>query len=89
MASTSRTDKDVEVRISRRTLWVDTQAYPLGNVTRVRPLEIRPRRRVIVTAYLRQAGACLLLGVVGLAVRRRAVSTSRPSRLRHMARAGR
>jgi hypothetical protein len=68
MALTSRTDKDVEVRISRRTLWVDTQAYPLGHVTRVRPLEIKPRRGVMVAAYLRQVGACLLLGLVGLAV---------------------
>jgi hypothetical protein len=67
MAYISSTRKDVEVRISRRTLWVGSQAYPLAHVTRVRPLEIKPRRGAIIKEYIRQAGSCVLLGLVGLA----------------------
>src|SRR5512142_1300199 len=60
--------KDVEVRISRRTLWVDTQAYPLAHVTRVQPLEFRPRRGRVLISYGREAGAWLGLGLIGLTV---------------------
>src|SRR4051812_6680742 len=66
MAFTTTAHNDVEVRISRRTLWVDSQAYPLAHVTRVRPLEIKPRYSGITRAYLREAGACVALGLVGL-----------------------
>jgi hypothetical protein len=58
--------KDVDVRISRRTLWVDLQAYPLSQVTRVQPLEFTPNRRRMVLTYGRKAMATAGLGVVGL-----------------------
>jgi hypothetical protein len=58
--------RDVEVRISRRTLWVDTQVYPLAHVTRVQPLEFKPRRGRVLRAYGREAGAWLGLGFIGL-----------------------
>jgi hypothetical protein len=60
--------KDVELRISRRTLWVGMQAYPLSNVTRVQPLRIRSNRSRLLLAYGRRAGAWVGLGVAGLLV---------------------
>ncbi len=60
--------KDIEFRISRRTLWVGMQAYPLQNVTRVQAVEHSPNRGRMVRGYLRQAGAWVGLGVAGLVV---------------------
>jgi hypothetical protein len=58
----------VEVRISKRTMWVGSKVYPLAHVTRVEPLEIVPRRGRIVVRYARVAGAWLGLGILGLIV---------------------
>ncbi|GIF03922.1 DUF6232 family protein [Actinoplanes siamensis] len=58
----------VEVRISRRTMWVGAKVYPLKHVTRVEPLEIVPRRGRIVVRYGRQAGSWAALGLLGLMV---------------------
>lgn len=58
--------KDIDVRISRRTLWVDMQAYPLPQITRVRPIELKPNRRAMALRYGRQAAATIGLGAVGL-----------------------
>jgi hypothetical protein len=58
--------KDVEFRISRRTLWVGMQAYPLQNVTRVRPVELSPNRGRLLLRYGRKTGAWFGLGVAGL-----------------------
>ncbi len=56
----------VDFRISRRTLWVGMEAYPLQQVTRVRPVEVRANRGRTVQKYLRRAGATLALGFVAL-----------------------
>lgn len=60
--------KYVEVRIAKRTLWVEDQAYPLSQIAAVRPREFRPRRARMVMAYLRRAGGSLGLGMAGLVV---------------------
>jgi hypothetical protein len=60
--------KNVDVRISRRVLWVDEQAYPLAQVTRVQPIELTPNRRRMALAYGRKAGATVGLGMVGLVI---------------------
>ena len=57
--------KDVEVRISRRTLWVDTTAYPLAHVTKIQPLEVTVRRGRMFVAYVRKTGAWVGLGIAG------------------------
>ena len=57
--------KDVEVRISRRTLWVDATAYPLAHVTKIQPLEVKLRRGRMLYAYARETGAWVGLGVAG------------------------
>jgi hypothetical protein len=58
--------KGVDFRISRRTLWVGMQAYPLQMVTRVRPIEYSPNRRKMILAYGRRAGAWIGLAAAGL-----------------------
>ncbi|MEV6846715.1 DUF6232 family protein [Actinoplanes sp. NPDC051411] len=69
----------VEVRISRRTMWVGEKVYPLQAVSSVEPLEIVPRRGRIVARYLRKAGAWLGLGILGLMVVSCAGNTLPPS----------
>ena len=56
----------VDFRISRRILWVGMQAYPLQQVTRVQPVEVKPHRGRIAKTYGRRAGATLGLGSVVL-----------------------
>jgi hypothetical protein len=58
--------KDIHVRISRRILWVGPQAYPLSQVVRVYPQELRLRRTAAVKDFGRRAGATIGLAVVGL-----------------------
>lgn len=56
----------VEVKISRRTMWVDSKVYPLAHVTRVEPFEITPRRRRILAVHGRRMAAWAGLGLLGL-----------------------
>jgi len=58
----------VDVRISRRTMWVGQKVYPLAHVARVEPLEFVPRRGKIITAYIRDVVSWLGLGLLGLLV---------------------
>jgi hypothetical protein len=60
--------EEVKFHISRRILWVDQNAYPLPQVSSVRPIEIIPRRGRILVEYGRRAGATLVAGVAGLII---------------------
>lgn len=60
------TRKDIEFRISRRTLWIDDHAYPLAGVTRLRRDELKPNRSRMLMRYGRQVAACLGLGAMAL-----------------------
>lgn len=60
--------KDIEFRISRRTLWIGVRAFPLHMIASVEPVEIKLRRGRIVSGYLRQAGSWIGLGFVGLLI---------------------
>ncbi|MEW2131956.1 DUF6232 family protein [Streptomyces sp. NPDC005435] len=42
----------LELRVSKRLLWIGTAAYPLHNITRVRTSMPQPRRREAVTRWL-------------------------------------
>lgn len=59
----------VEVRISRRVLWVGSEAYPLQNIARAQAVRVTPRSRW--TGRNRAVGGCLgflaLWLIVGLA----------------------
>jgi hypothetical protein len=58
--------KDIRVRISRRILWVGPQAYPLSQVVRVHPVELRLKRLPILMDFGRRGGATIALAVLGL-----------------------
>lgn len=58
--------RDVKIRISQRILWVEQQAYPLAQVTRVQPIELRSNRRRMVLTYGGKAAATIVIAVVGL-----------------------
>jgi hypothetical protein len=68
--------KDVRVRISKRILWVGPQAYPLSQVVRVHPVELRLKRIAVLREFGRRAGATIgiaVLGLLAMAVAGRAV----------------
>ncbi|NEB09621.1 hypothetical protein G3I32_12215 [Streptomyces coelicoflavus] len=54
----------VELRISKRLLWIGTAAYPLHNIARVYTFTLHPRRKEAVMRFLRRSG--LVLGVAML-----------------------
>ncbi len=58
--------KDIEFRISRRTLWVGDHAYPLSGVTRIRRVDLKPHRTRILRRFFSQAGAWVGLAVAAL-----------------------
>src|SRR4051794_22244652 len=58
--------KDVRVRISRRILWVGPQAYPLSQVVRVHPVQLRLKRVPILVDFGRRSGATIALAVLGV-----------------------
>lgn len=57
---------DVRVRVSRRILWVGSQAYPLPQIVRIQPAQVRLRRGAATKEFARRAGATLALAVLGL-----------------------
>lgn len=58
--------KEIEIKISRRTLWVGEDAYPLPQITRVRPIELVPNRRRLALIYGKRAAATIGLALAGL-----------------------
>jgi hypothetical protein len=57
---------DIRIRISRRILWVGQQAYPLSQVVRVHPGELRLRRTAALKDFGRRAGATIALAFLAL-----------------------
>jgi hypothetical protein len=62
--------KDVRVRISKRILWVGSQAYPLSHVVRVHPVSLRLRRTAVLREFGRRCGPTIVIAVVGLLAER-------------------
>ncbi|HZN76475.1 MAG TPA: DUF6232 family protein [Micromonosporaceae bacterium] len=60
--------ESIEVRISKRVLWVGESAYPLPNVTHVRTVEYKVQRWRVVKQFVRKGGARLALGLLALLV---------------------
>lgn len=58
----------IDFRISRRTLWVGSKAYPLHMITLVEPLEITPNRGRMIGAFAKRASATGGLGIVGAVI---------------------
>ncbi|WP_432134343.1 MULTISPECIES: DUF6232 family protein [unclassified Streptomyces] len=55
----------IDLRISKRLLWVGGACYPLANVARVHTLTIHPRRREAVARFVR---TMLIIGAVAIAL---------------------
>ncbi|WP_030434612.1 DUF6232 family protein [Actinoplanes subtropicus] len=55
----------VRVRISRRILWVGSEAYPLSHVVRIHPVQLRLKRLPIFVDFGRRAGATIMFAVLG------------------------
>ncbi|MFJ9805397.1 DUF6232 family protein [Streptomyces wuyuanensis] len=51
----------IEVRISKKTLWVGGAAYPLANIARVYTFTLHPRRKDATVHFLKMA--CIILAV--------------------------
>ena len=60
--------KAIEVRISKRVLWVGQSAYPLLMVTKVEPVEYRVKRWRVVERFVRKSGASMGLGAGAMLV---------------------
>ena len=58
----SRQRELIDIRISRRILWVGTAAYPLQNIARAQTIEIQRDRRAALRRYLRAVVLCVFLG---------------------------
>lgn len=52
----------VDVRISRRVLWIDSNAYPLHNIARAQTIRITPRHETPMKDYKRAAVIWLIVG---------------------------
>ncbi|MFF2958153.1 DUF6232 family protein [Streptomyces sp. NPDC057963] len=50
------TGTSVDLRVSRRLLWVGEAAYPLHNITRVHTFVLRPKRMEAFTSFLKWLG---------------------------------
>jgi len=57
----------IEVRISRRVLWVGAEAYPLRNIARAQTITLVPDRRTAWRRYLTAVVFWALLGVAAVA----------------------
>lgn len=61
ISATTMNPSTVELRISKRLLWVGGAAYPLHNIARVYTFTLRPKRLQAFTAFLRRAGLTVLV----------------------------
>lgn len=55
----------IDFRISRRTLWIGTHAYPLQNIARIRPLYYVPDRWAAIGTFVKGVLAWSAIGVIG------------------------
>lgn len=54
----------INVKISRRVLWIGSDAYPLQNIARAQTLTITPPRQTPIKEYLKAAVGWIILGIV-------------------------
>ncbi|MFF3126108.1 DUF6232 family protein [Streptomyces sp. NPDC057908] len=58
------TGTGVDLKVSRRLLWVGEAAYPLHNITRVHTFELRPKRAEAFMSFLKWLGITFVLFVL-------------------------
>ncbi len=57
----------INVRVSRRVLWVGAEAYPLQNIARAQTIKIVPKRGAAVGRYIAAVVLWVILGIVAAA----------------------
>ncbi|MFF3498308.1 DUF6232 family protein [Streptomyces sp. NPDC003247] len=67
---------DVDLKVSRRLLWVGEAAYPLHNITRVHTFVLKPKRMEALSDFLKWTAVVVVALVVLRAVNRSASSYS-------------
>src|SRR6266566_2429407 len=58
----------INVRVSRRVLWVGAEAYPLQNIARAQTIKIVPKRGAAVGRYIAAVVLWVILGVAAAAI---------------------
>lgn len=66
-ATPPRAMTDVELRVSKRLLWVGQAAYPLRNIARVYTFTLHPKRKEAVIRFLTRTGITLAVAI-GLSI---------------------
>ncbi|MEU8695439.1 DUF6232 family protein [Streptomyces sp. NPDC048665] len=56
----------VELRVSKRILWIGAAVYPLHNIARVYTFVMRPKRKEAVLRFLRNTGIMLIVGFLAM-----------------------
>ncbi|WP_437114996.1 DUF6232 family protein [Streptomyces flaveolus] len=56
----------IELRVSKRILWIGSAVYPLHNIARVYTFTLRPRRKEAVLRFLRYAAGTLVVGFIAM-----------------------
>jgi hypothetical protein len=56
----------VEIRVSKRILWIGAAVYPLHNIARVYTFVMRPRRKEAVFRFLRYTAGLLVIGFLAM-----------------------
>ncbi|MGA5036291.1 DUF6232 family protein [Streptomyces capoamus] len=56
----------VELRVSKRILWIGAAVYPLHNIARVYTFTMRPKRKEAVLRFLRYIAGTLVVGFIAM-----------------------
>lgn len=64
----SFTHETIDVRVSKRILWFDSEAYPLPNITRTNTLTLKPDRGAVIKAYAISVAIWLTAAIIVFSV---------------------
>ncbi|MGJ5754093.1 hypothetical protein FB563_2247 [Streptomyces puniciscabiei] len=56
----------LDLRVSKRILWIGAAVYPLANIARVYSFVMRPKRKEAVMRFLRYTAATLVVGFIAM-----------------------
>ncbi|MGW3206579.1 DUF6232 family protein [Streptomyces sp. NPDC001135] len=56
----------VDLRVSKRILWIGAAVYPLANIARVYTFVLRPKRKEAVLRFLRYTAGTLVVGFIAM-----------------------
>jgi hypothetical protein len=60
------TPSRVDLRVSKRILWIGAAVYPLANIARVYTFVMRPKRKEAVLRFLRYTAGTLIVGFIAM-----------------------